>query len=318
MGSPEHGSCSSSSRTWCMAGWAPRSLRGWPKRCRTCGSNDWERPGERSPLRPRNTTVCFHQRRRCVTPYFRSEAQMYRTRVLETRLQALCDSGELAADLHMTTGQEATAAGVCAVLEPKDMVLCHHRMIGWALACGVPLEMLVKELMGGLMGEMHFRAPEYGFAHSFQLVGTVVPVAAGVAWALKQKGAGGIAVAVFGDAATANGQWHEGVNIAAVMGLPLLLVCENNRLAGNVTEEHYMPVERAAQRAFAYGIESLSINGNILDTVIESSKEAIEYVRSESKPFLLECMTTRLGKHKQGMGDLRTKDEMAALRLRDP
>ena len=243
---------------------------------------------------------------------------MYRTRVLETRLQALCDSGELAADLHMTTGQEAIAAGVCAVLEPKDMVLCHHRMIGWALACGVPLEMLVKELMGGLMGEMHFRAPEYGFAHSFQLVGTVVPVAAGVAWAMKQRREGAIAVAVFGDAATANGQWHEGVNIAAVMGLPLLLVCENNRLAGNVTPEHYLPVTDVRDRAAGYGIESFVVDGNDVAAVQNSAEFCADLVRRSSKPVLLECRTARLGKHKQGMGDIRTKEEMAKLWLNDP
>lgn len=243
---------------------------------------------------------------------------MYRTRVLETRLQALCDSGELGADLHMTTGQEAIAAGVCAALEPRDMLLCHHRMIGWALARGVPLEMLVQELMGGPMGEMHFRAPEYGFAHSFQLVGTVVPVAAGVAWALKQKGQGGIAVAVFGDAATANGQWHEGVNIAAVMGLPLLLVCENNGLAGNVRYEQYSPVQEVRERGNGYGIKALRVDGQDLPQVAGAAEAAVAYVREAGRPLLLECTTTRLGKHKQGMGDTRSAEEKARLWLNDP
>ena len=243
---------------------------------------------------------------------------MYRTRVLETRLQALCDSGELGADLHMTMGQEAIAAGVCAALEPRDMLLCHHRMIGWALARGVPLEMLVQELIGGPLGEMHFRAPEYGFAHSFQLVGTVVPVAAGVAWALKQKGQGGIAVAVFGDAATANGQWHEGVNIAAVMGLPLLLVCENNRLAGNVRYEQYSPVPEIRKRGKGYGIEALGVDGQDLSVVSSVAEYAVAYVREEGRPLLLECTTARLGKHKQGMGDTRSAEEKARLWLDDP
>ena len=244
--------------------------------------------------------------------------QMLQIRTLETRLQAMCDSGELAVDLHFVKGQEGCSVGVCSALQPQDMVLCHHRMIGWALARGVPLDMLVKELLGGAMGEMHFRAPEYGFAHSFQLVGTVVPVAAGVAWALKQKGEGGIAVAVFGEAATANGQFHEGLNIAAVQGLPLLLVCENNHRAGNVMEEQYLPVPWVVDRARGYGIESFNVDGNDLDAVIDAAAFATKYVRYDSRPFLLELDTTRLGKHKQGMGDLRSKDEMAALRLRDP
>ena len=244
--------------------------------------------------------------------------QMYRARVLETRLQAMCDSGELGADLHMCMGQEAIAAGVCAALGPKDMLLCHHRMIGWSLARGVPMEILVKELLGGPMGEMHFRAPEYGFAHSFQLVGTVVPVAAGVAWALKQRGEGGIAVAVFGEAATANGQWHEGVNIAAVMGLPLLLVCENNGLAGNVRSEHYLPSSTVAKRAQGYGMAAGVVDGNRLEVVQQIAMGSVKYVREHSAPFFLECTTARLGKHKQGMGDIRTREEMAGLWANEP
>ena len=113
-------------------------------------------------------------------------------RALETRLQALCDAGECKADLHFGTGQEAIAAGVCAALSPQDVVVCHHRMIPWAVARGVPLLPLVAELLGkqggingGHGGEMALTAPEHGFLMSFQLVGTAVPVAAGAAWALK-------------------------------------------------------------------------------------------------------------------------------------
>ena len=247
-------------------------------------------------------------------------------RVLETKLQVLCNTGQLAADLHMTRGQEAIAVGVCAALSERDLVICHHRMIGWALARGVPLNLLVAELLGkasgicgGLAGEMHMQAMEYGLAHSFQLVGTVVPVAAGVAWALKNyKRNGGIAVSVFGDAATANGQFHEGLNIAATQGLPLLLICENNHLAGNVRSEFYMPVPWVGERAKGYGIESASIDGNNVKAVLQIAQDAVNYVRRESRPFLLECDTTRLGKHKQGMGDMRSKEEMELLALRDP
>ena len=252
--------------------------------------------------------------------------EMLLIRVLETRLQALCDTGQLAADLHMCRGQEAVAVGVCAALSEQDLVVCHHRMISWALSRGIPLELLVAELLGkatgingGLAGEMHMQALEYGFAHSFQLVGTVVPVAAGMAWALKNyKRNGGIAVAVFGDAATANGQFHEGLNIAATQRLPLLLVCENNHLAGNVRSEFYMPVTYAWERAKGYGIQSGWVDGNNAEGVLEFARYAIDYVRRESRPFLLECDTTRLGKHKQGQGDLRTKEEMETLALRDP
>ena len=244
--------------------------------------------------------------------------QMLLIRTLEDKLQALCDIGQ-AGDLHMCKGQEAIPVGVCAALGPQDLVLTHHRMIGWAVCKGVPLDVLVKELLHGLGGEMHFRSPEYGFMHSFQLVGTVVPVAAGVAWALKNYTRnGGIAIAVFGDAATANGQWHEGVNLAAVQKLPLLLVCENNHLAGNVREEYYQPVANVRKRMLGYGLTSFMVDGNNVSEVYEWAKEAIDLVRREGRPFMLECDTTRLGRHKQGQGDLRSKEEIAKLAERDP
>ena len=250
---------------------------------------------------------------------------LFLIRTLEDRLQELCLSGELGADLHMTKGQEAIAMGVCLALQPQDMVACHHRMISWAVSRGLPLEPFVAELMGkqtgmagGLAGEMHLSSLEHGFAHSFQLVGTVVPFAAGVAWALRNhRKTDGIAVAVFGDAATANGQWHEGVNLAAVMGLPVLLVCEDNHLAGNVRPDKYNPAW-VAQRARGYGIEYMTIDGNDLPGVTGAASRAVAYLRAESRPFLLVCDTTRLGRHKQGQGDGRSKEEMAKLAERDP
>ena len=239
-------------------------------------------------------------------------------RVLEERLQAMCDAGECTADLHLNTGQEAIPVGVCAALQPQDLVLTHHRMIAWALCKGVPLDVLVKELLHGAAGEMHFRAPEYGFMHSFQIVGTVVPVAAGVAWAMKHvKKTGGIVVAVHGDAATANGQWHEGLNIAAVQQLPLLLVCENNGVAGNVKIDQYLPTRTVWHRASSYNIASELVDGNDVEAVRVVTAQAAKWTR-EHGPFLLECMTNRLGKHKQGMGDLRSLEEMAKLRQQDP
>lgn len=254
------------------------------------------------------------------------QEQMLRIRILEDRLQRLCDKGVLAADLHMSTGQEAVAVGVCSVLGENDLVVCHHRMISWAVSLGIPLRALVAEffgkaegICGGRSGEMHMQAMQYRLAHTFQLVGTVVPVAAGVAWGLKNyEKNGGIAVAVFGDAATANAQWQEGVNLAAVQQVPLLLVCENNHIAGNVRQNIYLPTSSVMERADGYGINAAQVDGNDVEMVMEVAGRAIAYVRQEQRPFLLDCDTTRLGRHKQGMGDLRSKEEMAALALRDP
>ena len=251
--------------------------------------------------------------------------QMLLIRAVEDRFQALCLEG-LAGDLHFSKGQEAISVGICAALRETDYVVTHHRSIAHAIAKGVPLEPLLAEILGkpnglngGLAGEMHMSWPAKRFMFSWQLVGTCVPVAAGLAWAVKNYlKTDDVVVCFHGDAATANGQWHEGVNIAAVQEVPLLLVCENNHLAGNVRPEHYLPVDYIKQRAAAYGIEADSVDGNDVEAVRWVAERAIDYVRTHSKPFLLECDTTRLGRHKQGQGDLRTKEELEELAKRDP
>lgn len=251
--------------------------------------------------------------------------QMFLIRYLEERLQALCLEG-LAVDLHFSTGQEAISVGVISMLRPTDYVVAHHRTIAHAVAKGVPLEPLLAEILGkasglngGLAGEMHLSHVPSRFMFSFQLVGTCVPVAAGIAWAVKHHQKTDDIVALFhGDAATSNGQWHEGLNIAAVQGVPLLLVCENNELAGNVRPVDYLPVASVAERAKGYGIEAATVDGNDIYSVQAAAAQAVRHVRTHRRPFLLECKTTRLGRHKQGQGDLRTKEEMQALWAKDP
>lgn len=251
--------------------------------------------------------------------------KMLLIRVLEEELQKLCDLGE-GADLHFNKGQEAIAVGVCAALRPTDYVVGHHRTIAHAVAKGVPLVPLVAEVLGlpaglskGRAGEMHLSYPPKRFMFSFQLVGTCVPVAAGLAWAAKEYMYSDDIVAVFfGDAATSNAQWNEGVNIAAVKKVPLLLICENNGLAGNVRSPYYLPTRYVHQRAKGYGIGAARVNGNHVDEVISVVNDASEIVRRDSRPFLLEFFTTRLSKHKQGQGDIRSKEELAQLAKRDP
>jgi len=252
---------------------------------------------------------------------------MWRIRLLEDRLQRLCDEG-LGADLHFSTGQEAIAVGVCAALRSTDYLVTHHRTIAHAVAKGVPLYPLVAELLGkadgingGIAGEMHLNYPQKRFMFCWQLVGTCVPVAAGIAWAVKNYLKTDDVVVVFhGDAATANGQWHEGVNIAAVQGLPLLLVCENNALAGNVRPEHYSPFAPYMQtgRAAGYAIRPDRVDGNDVEAVRAATGKALEYIRKNQRPVFLECHTARLGRHKQGQGDLRTHEEMQELAQHDP
>ncbi len=253
--------------------------------------------------------------------------QMVLIRVVEEELQKLCDIGE-ASDLHFSRGQEAIAVGAIAALRDTDYVVGHHRIIPHAIAKGIPLCPLIAELLGkpeglngGMAGEMHLSSVEHRYMFAPALIASGVPVAAGVAWAVKNHVKTDDIVVVFhGDAATANGQWHEGMNLAAVNQVPLLIICENNGLAGNVRPEKYQPVDQLWERVRGY-LPSGSydwVDGNHIEEVIDAVEIFSREIRERNRPLFLECKTTRLSKHKQGQGDLRTGEEMAQLAKLDP
>lgn len=250
---------------------------------------------------------------------------MLTIRILEEELQKLCLEGE-AGDLHFYKGQEAIAVGAHAALRESDYIVAHHRTIPHAVMRDVPLRHLVGELLGkrsgmwhGRAGEMHMSYPNKRFMFSFQLVGTCVPVAAGLAWAVKNVREEDAIVAVFhGEAAMSNGQWHEGMNLAAVQKVPLLLICEDNGLAGNIRQEYYSPMLFSERRAVAYNVAYGSVDGNDVAAVQREVASAAEHVRSKSEPFLLVCNTTRLSWHKQGQRDVRDQAELDALARFDP
>jgi acetoin:2,6-dichlorophenolindophenol oxidoreductase subunit alpha len=251
--------------------------------------------------------------------------QMLRIRLVESKLLAMCGKGE-AGDLHFSKGQEGIHCGVAAALRKTDYVCSHHRTISPLLARGADLRGLIAELLGrktglnaGRAGEMHISDPSVRHAFSFQLVGTAIPVATGLAWGLRKFHKTDDIVVVFvGDAASSNGAFHEGLTIAAIQKVPLLVVVENNGRAGNVTAEHYLPTIDVASRMSAYGIDFLSGDGNRVEDVRLATEHAIEIVRYSCRPFLLECHTQRLCPHKIGQGDVRTKEELEKLAERDP
>ena len=244
-------------------------------------------------------------------------------RMVEDRLQELCLQGE-AGDLHFSKGQEAIAVGVCQALRPTDHMVTHHRTIAHEIAKGADLYGLIAEVLGkrtginrGRAGEMHLHNQAIRHDFSFQLVGTCVPVAAGIAWALKNvKKNDEVVVCFFGDAASSNGQIHEGLNIAAIHKLPLLLVCENNELAGNIRPKDYLPTDTVMERMTAYGIPAMKIDGNDVAMVREATLQVLPQLKSG--PFMIEMMTTRLCWHKQGQKDVRSAEELAKLAERDP
>jgi TPP-dependent pyruvate/acetoin dehydrogenase alpha subunit len=251
--------------------------------------------------------------------------RMLTIRLVEDRLQQMCFRGE-AGDLHFSKGQEAIAVGVCAALRPTDHIVTHHRTIAHEIAKGADLYRLIAEILGkrtgfngGIAGEMHISNHEIRHDFSFQLVGTCVPVAVGLGYALKNFQKVNEVVAVFfGDAASSNGQVHEALTIAAIHKVPLLLVCENNGLAGNITKEHYLPTPTVAERMAAYGIPARTVDGNDVDEVCRVARDKIESIRERPRPILIECMTTRLCWHKQGQRDVRSAKTLAEIGKLDP
>jgi acetoin:2,6-dichlorophenolindophenol oxidoreductase subunit alpha len=259
--------------------------------------------------------------------------QMLTIRGVEDRLQKLCDAGD-AGDLHFNKGQEAISVGVCHAFAPADRMVTHHRTIAHQIAKwgeigqlqtrqflhGLVAEVLGKAtgVRGGRAGEMHISDPAIGHDFSFQLVGTCITVGAGLAWALKNyKKTDQVVVCFFGDAASSNGQFHEGLSLASIHGLPILFVCENNGLAGNIRPGHYLPTTSVSDRAMAYDIDVSEGDGNDVEDVVGKTRNVIESVR-QGRPHLLELHTTRLCWHKQGQRDVRPPEELAKLAERDP
>ena len=253
--------------------------------------------------------------------------KMVLIRTLETELLELAETTGEVSDLHLNRGQEAISVGVCATLKPEDYMLTHHRTIAHSIAKGMHLQPLVDEILGratgvcgGKANEMHVRSPEIGYLFSFQLVGTAVPVAAGIAWASRYIKREDRIVALFvGDASTGNAQFLEGINAAAIRRVPLLVVVEDNHLAGNISPDYYLPDNAGIRERFAaFGIESVEVDGNKLDEVLDQAAKAVDRVRNLCRPCGLICDTTRLLMHKIGQRDIRDKAEIERLAKRDP
>lgn len=253
--------------------------------------------------------------------------RMVLIRTVETRLLKLAEETGEVSDLHLNRGQEAISVGVCSILRRDDYMVTHHRTIAHSIAKGMPLQPLVDEILGratgvcgGKANEMHIRCPRIGYMFSFQLVGTAVPVAAGIAWASRYVKKEDRVVAVFvGDASTGNAQFLEGMNAAAIRKVPLLVVIEDNHLAGNITPINYLPENAGIEKRFAaFGVGCTKVDGNKVDQVVDQAARAVERVRDSSKPFGLICETTRLLMHKIGQRDIRNEAEVAELAKRDP
>src|SRR6476469_6103180 len=256
---------------------------------------------------------------------------IYRTmqecRLLETRAQELFFEGLVRGTTHLGVGQEAVAAGVAAAMRTDDYTFCTYRGHNHTLARGVPMAPIFAELfgrgtglLGGKGGSMHLTSVSHAVMGSYAIVGAHLPIALGAAWAAQYRESGQVAVCFFGDGTTNIGAFHEALNMAAVWKAPVVFICENNKYMEYTAIGDVTAVERpAADRASAYGLAAIVVDGNDVDAVFEVAAETIERARSGDGPSLVEALTYRHGGHARAdPGKFRPDDEVAAWKARDP
>jgi acetoin:2,6-dichlorophenolindophenol oxidoreductase subunit alpha len=253
--------------------------------------------------------------------------EMLLIRHFEEKVEERFRAGELPGFLHVAIGQEAVAAGVCAALEDEDVIASTHRAHGHTLARGTPANELMAELYGklegcssGYGGSMHLYDVERGNLGANAVVGGGLPAIVGAALAFKFRSEPRVAVAFFGDGATNIGTFHESLNLAQLWQVPAVFCLENNHWAESTPAKQHLPIEDLTQRAVAYGMRSLKVDGQDLEAVYIAASEAVDHARSGGGPVFLCCETYRLVGHYVGDPQIyRSKDELQHLReTQDP
>ncbi len=227
--------------------------------------------------------------------------------------------------VHLYAGEEAVAVGVCAHLSDIDYITSTHRGHGHCIAKGVDIPGMVAELMGkatgickGKGGSMHIADVDKGMLGANGIVGGGPPLAAGAALTAKTLGTGGVAICFFGDGASNQGTFHEALNLAAIWKLPVVFVCENNGYAESTPVHYHCSATDIANRAAAYEIPGVVVDGLDLFAVYEAAGEAIARARRGEGPTLLEAKTYRYYGHFQGdMVTYRTEAELSRFKERD-
>jgi pyruvate dehydrogenase E1 component alpha subunit len=257
--------------------------------------------------------------------------EMYRTlqiiREAEQRAYDLFLQNLVKGTSHLSLGQEAVAAGFAVAMKKGDLSFATYRGHAHTLARGVPVEKVLGELMGrdnGLMrgkgGSMHLTSEEHGVMGSYAIIGAHLPIACGAAWRAQYRGDKDVSVCFFGDGTTNIGAFHEALNFAVVWKLPVIFVCENNLYM------EYTPIadvtavpSPAGDRASAYGLDKIVIDGNDADVVYREAMKAYEKARAGGGPSLIECLTYRYSGHSRAdPAKYRPEGELDRWKQRDP
>ncbi len=252
---------------------------------------------------------------------------MMRIRHFEVRAKELFLEGVIKGTAHSSVGQEAIAAGACAVLAPDDFLLTHHRGHGHTLAKGADMGRMFAELMGkqsgygaGIGGSMHIADVERNILGANGIIGAGMGLGTGAALAAQLDGKGQIGVSFFGDGAANEGIFHEAMNLAAIWKLPLIFFCENNQYGLSTPTEMVTAGASIAARGDAYGVPNVRVDGNDVGTVHQAMEQAVLRARAGEGPTLIEALTYRWDDHsmRANLPAYRTSAEEEAWRAQDP
>lgn len=253
-------------------------------------------------------------------------AAMERSRHFEELIQEYFTRHAMHGTTHLSIGQEAAQEGLILALSDGDWIVPTHRCHGYTLLRGTPAERMFSEMWGsregvckGLGGSMHMTDASRWNLGSSAVVGSGIPIAAGIAYAQKIKRTGSIAVAIFGDGATSRGALHESMNIASLWHLPVLFWCENNGYGMSNPVANAVATDAIACRAEGYRMDWDRVDGNDLIAVAEAAEKAVRSIRENGKPYFVELLTYRQNGHsKSDPCVYRSREEEEAWKKRDP
>lgn len=232
---------------------------------------------------------------------------MNEIREFEDKVHEIFGKGEIPGFVHLYVGEEGVATGVMALLEDDDYITSTHRGHGHAIAKGCDLNGMMAEIMGkrdglghGKGGSMHVAEIDKGMLGANGIVSGGFGLATGAGISLRNQGKNNVAVCFFGDGAANEGNFHEGLNFASILNLPVIFVCENNQFGEGTTHKYASASETIAERASAYNMPGVYVDGMNVVEVYDVAKEAIERAKNGEGPTLIECDTYRKYGHFEG------------------
>ena len=257
-------------------------------------------------------------------------AEMYRKmleiRCFEEKVFELYGQNLVPGTIHLYAGEEAVAVGVCSSLRKDDYITSTHRGHGHCIAKGAELKRTMAEILGkktgyckGKGGSMHIADFNIGMLGATAVVGAGLPIAVGAGLSAKLRKTDQVVACFFGEGASNQGTFHESINMASTWSLPVIFVCENNLYAMGTCQSRVMNIENIADRAVAYGIPGVTVDGNDVLAVFEASQKAVDRARSGAGPTLIECKTYRHKGHSRvDPAKYRPKEEVEQWLAKDP